>query len=87
LSNEFLVTALGLCAACCTTLSFLPQALRAWRTRSTTDISLKMFLLTVLGVVLWLAYGAFIRDVPLIVSNAVTLLLAGSILIMKLRFG
>lgn len=81
------ITALGLAAAFCTTVAFAPQALKAWRSRSTADISLSMFLLLVTGIVLWLAYGVLIADVPLIVANGVTLCLAGTILVLKLRHG
>lgn len=80
-------TALGLCAAFCTTIAYLPQALRTWRTRSTKDISLGMFALMVLGVALWLVYGLIKADLPLVASNGATLLLAGSILVLKLRHG
>ncbi len=85
--NSMLITALGLAAAFCTTTAFAPQALKAWRSRSTADISLSMFLLMVAGIVLWLAYGVLIGDIPLIAANAVTLCLAGSILALKLRHG
>lgn len=71
----------------CTTAAYAPQALKAWRSRSTADISLSMFLLMVTGIVLWLAYGVLIADVPLIVANGVTLCLAGTILALKLRHG
>jgi MtN3 and saliva related transmembrane protein len=80
-------TVIGLIAAFCTTIAFLPQALRAFRTRSTKDISLGMFALMVLGVALWLLYGLLRADLPLIASNTVTLILAGSILVLKLRHG
>lgn len=80
-------TALGLAAASCTTLAFLPQVIRAWRTQSTKDISLVMFALMVFGIVLWLAYGLLKADLPLIASNGVTLILAGTILVLKLRNG
>ncbi|MEX2630922.1 MAG: SemiSWEET transporter [Tistlia sp.] len=82
-----LTTLIGLAAGACTTLAFLPQALKAWRTRSTRDISLSMFLVLVTGVALWLAYGLLLGDLPLIAANGVTLLLAGSILLLKLRHG
>lgn len=81
------VTALGLVAAFCTTAAYAPQALKAWRSRSTADISLSMFLLMVTGIVLWLVYGVMIADIPLIVANGVTLCLAGTILALKLRHG
>jgi MtN3 and saliva related transmembrane protein len=78
---------LGLAAAACTTLAFVPQVTKAWRTRSTKDISLGMFLLMVGGIVLWLIYGALRTDIPLVVANVATLGLAGTILYLKLRHG
>ncbi len=80
------VTIIGLVAAACTTLAFLPQAIKTWRTRSTGDLSLPMFLLMTFGVALWLVYGLILRDPPLIAGNAVTLMLSGSILYCKLRY-
>lgn len=80
-----LVTALGLAAAFCTTAAFVPQAVRTWRTRSTGDLSLQMYVVLVAGTALWLAYGLAIGDVPLIAANGITLLLAASILYVKLR--
>jgi len=81
------VTLLGLLAAFCTTAAYLPQVLKTWRTRSTADISLGMFLLMVSGLVLWLAYGIILADLPLIASNTMTLLFAGMILYFKVRHG
>jgi MtN3 and saliva related transmembrane protein len=80
-------TIVGLLAAICTTVSFVPQVLKAWRTRSTADISVGMFVLMVVGLSLWLFYGAMLGDLPLILANFVTLCLAGVILLLKLRFG
>jgi MtN3 and saliva related transmembrane protein len=80
-------TLIGLAAATCTTISFAPQAVKAWRSRSTADVSLSMFVLMVTGTALWLIYGAMLRDLPLIVANGVTLGLAATILACKLRFG
>ena len=85
--TSLLITALGMAAAFCTTAAYAPQALKAWRSRSTADISLSMFLLMVTGIVLWLIYGLLIADIPLIVANGVTLCLAGTILALKLRHG
>jgi MtN3 and saliva related transmembrane protein len=82
----FSPTWIGIAAAVLTTAAFAPQAIQAWRTRSTKDVSLAMFLLMVSGIALWLVYGLLINDLPLIVANAVTLLLAGSILVAKIRF-
>ena len=81
------VTIVGMVAGVLTTVAFLPQVLRTWRTRSTADISLVMFLIYVTGIILWLIYGLMLRDVPLVTSNAVTLLFSGTILALKLKHG
>ena len=85
--DPFEIKLLGFAAATCTTLAFAPQFLKVWKTRSTEDISLGMFLVLVLGVALWLLYGLLSGDVPLVASNAITLALAGGILVMKLKHG
>ncbi len=82
-----LIHLIGLAAAFCTTVAFLPQVFRTWQTRSTKDLSLSMFLVMTAGVFLWLVYGLGIGDVPLIAANGTTLLLSGSILYFKLRYG
>jgi MtN3 and saliva related transmembrane protein len=81
------VTALGLLAGTLTTIAFVPQVMKTWRTRSTQDISLGMFAILVAGIITWLVYGAIIGDLPLIAANAVTLVLAGTILFFKIRNG
>ncbi len=77
---------IGFAAAMLTTAAFAPQAIQAWRSRSTRDVSLAMFTLMVSGIILWLFYGILINDLPLILANAVTLMLAGAILVAKIRF-
>lgn len=74
-------------AGLCTTGAFLPQVIRTWRTRSTDDISLGMFALMVFGILLWLIYGLVRSDWPLIFTDAISLVLAGAILGLKLRYG
>jgi MtN3 and saliva related transmembrane protein len=81
------VTVVGMIAGVLTTVAFLPQVLRTWKTRSTADISLVMFLIYVTGIVLWLIYGQMLNDLPLITSNAVTLVFSGTILGLKLKHG
>lgn len=80
-------TLVGLAAASCTTGSFLPQVVKAWRSKSTRDVSAGMFTLLVTGNSLWLLYGAFIGDLPLVLSNVITLGLVATILVLKLRYG
>ena len=77
---------LGLCAGFFTTLSFLPQFLKAWKSRSTHDISIGMFSLLAVGIMLWIVYGAVTNDIPVIVANSVTLVFVGLILALKLRY-
>jgi MtN3 and saliva related transmembrane protein len=77
---------LGLVAGTLTTVAFVPQVVKAWRTRSTHDISLWMFSLFNTGLVLWLVYGFRIGSLPIVVSNIVTLVLALTILCFKLRY-
>jgi MtN3 and saliva related transmembrane protein len=81
------ITALGLLAALLTTAAFLPQVLHTLATRDTRGISLRMYVIFTAGVVLWLVYGVLTGDLPLIAANAVTLILASAILILKLRHG
>jgi MtN3 and saliva related transmembrane protein len=85
--EPFLIKMIGFAAATCTTVAYAPQFIKVWKTRSTADISLGMFLVMVLGLALWLAYGLLSGDMPLVAANAVTMLLAGGILFMKLRYG
>lgn len=82
-----MTTAIGLLAALLTTGAFLPQVVHTLATRDTRGISLRMYVIFTAGVVLWLIYGLLTRDLPLIAANAVTLILAGAILILKLRHG
>jgi MtN3 and saliva related transmembrane protein len=82
-----MITALGLLAALLTTSAFLPQVLHTLATRDTRGISLRMYVIFTAGVVLWLVYGLLTDDLPLIIANAVTLVLAGAILVLKLRHG
>ncbi len=81
------VTLVGLLAGILTTVAFLPQVIRTWKTRSTRDISLGMFSIYVTGIFVWLVYGLMLGDLPLIASNAVTFCLSGTILLLKLRHG
>ena len=76
---------LGFAAATLTTVSFVPQAWMTFRTRNVSGISLAMYSAFTFGIALWLVYGIRIGAWPLIVANAVTLLLAGAVLAMKIR--
>lgn len=81
-----ITSTIGFIAAILTTVSFVPQVLKVWRTRSAKDISLGMYSLFTLGIAAWLVYGVLIDSWPVILANLVTLMLAGSVLVMKLKF-
>ena len=83
--NRNLIDALGYAAGVFTTIAFVPQVWHSWRTRDLSGISLRMYGLFSLGVALWLIYGIAVRSWPISLANAVTLVLAGFVLSMKLR--
>jgi MtN3 and saliva related transmembrane protein len=86
MDNGGFTTVLGLVAGTLTTLSFLPQLLKARKSRSTHDISFGMLALFSAGLVLWIVYGLIVADVPVIMANSVTLVFVGLILVLKLRY-
>ena len=77
---------LGLVATCFTTSSFVPQVWRTWKTRDVSGISLPTYVIITIGLALWLVYGWLRGDMPLMVANAVMVMLTGAITAMKLRF-
>ncbi len=78
-------TYLGYFAAICTTIAFIPQAVKVYKSKHTKDISLGMFLLLNVGFILWLWYGILILSYPIILANAVTIIVALYILIIKIK--
>jgi MtN3 and saliva related transmembrane protein len=80
-------TVIGLLAGTLTTIAFVPQLLHAWRSQSTKDVSLSMLTVFCSGVFLWLIYGVMTQTWPVIIANVVTLILAGMILLLKLKHG
>jgi MtN3 and saliva related transmembrane protein len=79
-------TILGILAACGTTVSFLPQAIKTIYTKNTSGISLEMYAIVVTGTVLWLIYGLMIGSWPVIMANATTLVVASVILVYKIIY-
>ena len=80
------LTLLGLTAGALTTAAFLPQLIKAWKSRSTKDVSLLMYIVFCIGILLWLIYGICIDSLPLIAANVISLIIAIAILILKLRY-
>jgi len=79
-------TIIGLIAAFCTTLSFLPQALQTIKTKDTSGISLSMYSLFTFGTVLWFIFGIMSTNYPIMIANGITLVLALIILTYKIRY-
>lgn len=81
-----MTTTIGLIAAFCTTLAFLPQVIKIWKTKSAGDLSLVTFTVFTFGVALWLVYGVLTDDLPVILANIVTLILQGALLTQMIRY-
>ena len=86
MTPEHLTDAVGSVAAFLTTVSFVPQVWQTFRTRDVSGISLGMYSVFTVGIALWLAYGLMLQALPIVIANAITLLLALSILMMKLIY-
>lgn len=80
------VDTIGALAGTLTTISFVPQVVRVFKTRQTRDISMAMMLLFSLGVALWCVFGWLVESLPVVWTNALTLVLALTIVVCKLRF-
>ena len=81
-----LTQTLGTIAGVMTTVAFVPQVIKVWQTKSVADISTSMYLIFITGLLMWIAYGWQIGSGPIIIANVVTSMLAGSVLLMKIKF-
>jgi MtN3 and saliva related transmembrane protein len=86
-TTSYLQELIGTIAGLLTTVAFLPQAIKIWRSKSAKDISLAMFVCFCAGIVLWVIYGFMLGAFPVILANVVTLCIAATILVFKLRYG
>jgi MtN3 and saliva related transmembrane protein len=80
------VTWIGYAAGTLTTIAFFPQVLHVWKTKRAEDLHIGTLLGFTAGITLWLVYGIATRQMPVILANAVTLGLQGSIIFLKLRY-
>ncbi len=78
-------TVLGMVAGLCTSFSFVPQVLKAWRHGDTEAISKRMYVAALISYILWIVHGLLIASTPVIVFNVLNLLFAGAVLVLKLR--
>lgn len=82
-----LTSLIGLVAGICTTGAMLPQVYKALKTRNTRDISLLMYILLSMGIFLWFVYGLLLKEVPILLANGISFVLAVMVLMLKLRHG
>lgn len=80
------IVIVGYIAGALTTLSFVPQVIKAWKMRETRDLSLAMLVLFAIGVILWTVYGLWLSSLPIIVANIVTFVLILVLLFLKFRY-
>lgn len=76
---------LGFLAAILTTIAFLPQVIKIYKSKDTKSISLAMYVVLSLGILLWLVYGIHLESMPIILANTITLILTIYILFMKMK--
>ena len=79
------ISIIGILAACLTTGAYIPQAIKTIRSNSTHDLSISTFSMLFVGTILWWIYGINLHDIPLILANTITAMLAGVILYMKIK--
>lgn len=76
---------IGFFAAILTTISFVPQVIKIYKSKETKSISLTMYVVFSLGILMWLIYGIHLKSMPMIIANAITLILTIYILFMKMK--
>lgn len=81
-----LIKLLGLAAGTITSITFLPQVIHIWKTKSAKDLSLNMLALLILGVSMWLAYGIIVKDIAIIYTNSMVLTMGLILVFFKFRF-
>ncbi|NQT27348.1 SemiSWEET transporter [candidate division KSB1 bacterium] len=86
MTSHTLATILGSIAAVCTTIAFLPQAIKTIKTKHTKDLSLSMYTLLNLGIFLWFCYGILIKEVPVILANGITWIFTMTILALIIKY-
>jgi MtN3 and saliva related transmembrane protein len=87
--KNFAMTAidiLGMTAGCISSITFLPQVIKTWKTKSAADISLLMFTFATISVIMWLVYGIILQNIPIIFTNSMVLLFSLIMLYFKFRY-
>ena len=86
MSNLNYINLFGFLAALLTTIAFLPQLYKTWKTKSADDVSLIMLILFIIGLICWIIYGLKINSLPILVANIITFIFNFSILILKITY-
>jgi MtN3 and saliva related transmembrane protein len=73
--NMDTVTKIGILAGICTTVAVIPQIVRTWKTKKVMDVSISMFIVLITGVGLWTLYGVLKKDLPIIITNGISVVL------------
>jgi MtN3 and saliva related transmembrane protein len=87
MTSETVVNAIGTAAGLCSMASFTPQLIKIAREKRAEGVSLRTYVVNVVGFVLWIAYGVLLGSWPVAASNAVNLVLAAAILVLRWRYG
>lgn len=80
------ITLIGIIAGTLTTISFIPQVIHTYKTRSAKDVSLVMFTIFSIGILFWIVYGFFTHSIPIIIANLITFTLSIIMIIFKLKY-
>jgi MtN3 and saliva related transmembrane protein len=81
-----LLQLLGLAAGTITSITFVPQVIKIWQTKSAKDLSVAMLMLLLLGVAMWLTYGILVKDIAIIYTNSMVMAMGLLMLYFKYRF-
>ena len=81
-----IINTIGIAAGALTTVSFVPQVVKTYKTRSTKDIASGMFVVLGAGVVLWIVYGVMVNSLPVILANSCTLVLVAALIALKIKY-
>ena len=84
--SSLIINAVGVAAAICSMVSFAPQLMKIWREKDASSVSLRMYVVTVSGFLLWTGYGVLIGKWPIVGSNLVCLAMSAAVLVLKLRY-
>jgi len=82
----FNIEIVGLAAGVLTTIAYLPQVRKTWRTKSVKELSLSMYIVMFVGVMLWLTYGILLQSISIILANIVTGALTSTLIYLKLKY-